>query len=77
MPMLFVITFLGNKGAGVVLVETAADDFLDDTGELEEDFLCWNGELAGSAISPGPESGRNGGNLKVKRTNSSDATSYR
>ena len=42
-------TFLGKTGAGVVLAETAADDFLDETGELEVDFLCWNGEVAGSA----------------------------
>ena len=39
-PILFVITFFAKIGAGVVLVDTAAEDFLEETGELEEDFLC-------------------------------------
>jgi len=39
-PILFVTTFFAMIGAGVVLVDTAAEDFLDETGEFEEDFLC-------------------------------------
>ena len=54
-PMLFVLTFFGKTGAGVVLVETAADDFLDDTGEFEvsdlsfcvEDWQFLSGDRSG------------------------------
>lgn len=39
-PMLFVTTFFTDIGAGVVAVDTAAEDFLDETGEFVEDLLC-------------------------------------